>query len=158
MKKALWAIVIAICFFVAYDKWERYNTVIVKGINYDKLMSMDFDSAFDNFYREELDKHVARSDGFKAIFALAERQYKKTGKSMIIVETGSVRKLPIDISGDGGSTLIFSHFLGNRGILYSVDTDPDCAKIIHKYLKLTNTHFFNMDSSGGYKYIIFGCS
>jgi len=146
MRKIFLIIYIPILLLIVYELWSHYNPTILENRDYNQLISEDFDSAFTNFYRIELDKKVVRSKGFETMFALVKKQSQKTGKPIVIVETGSVRRLPLDIPDDGESTLIFSHFLGKNGVLHSVDTDSNCKTIIHRHLKLNNVQFHKMNS------------
>jgi hypothetical protein len=131
---------IAILFLVNY----RY--FILARDEYKHLLSQDFDTAFKDYYTTELDHVVVRSAGFKKILDLASANAQRTGKPIVMVETGSITSVPIDFKNDGGSTLIFSHFLGNKGILHSVDTNKNGMAIINDVLGLTNVKFHHQNS------------
>lgn len=116
---------------------------------YNKLLHVPFSKAFKDYYAPKLDRvaNRKRSEGFAKIFTLAEEQSIKTNNSIVILETGSMRKSYLAFGGDGSSTLMFNHFVENKGgRVYTVDLNDKCKNNIENIYKLKNTYSYIMDS------------
>ena len=127
-----------------FDDYRAKDSVI----KYNELLATPFESAFKDYYAKQLDSlSIKRSEGFNEIFLLAREQSNKTGKSVTVVETGSMRRSIFLFSGDGSSTLIFNHFVNDKqGKVYTVDLDSRCKEIIENIYQLKNVYSYSMDS------------
>ena len=102
----------------------------------------DFLGYFRSRYYNLLDK---RKDTFEAMFSKAIEFMDKYGKEANILETGSLR-IENNFLGDGQSTILFDTFANfYNGKVLSVDIDPNCTYLVHKYCS-SNTAFVKSDS------------
>lgn len=130
---------------IALTIWAVFEFLILPNPLYLRLLPFNY--VFTKTYKPLLDQSFRkRGDGFYSILFLAEKHQQRTGKPILIVETGSIRGEVLNMS-DGASTFIFSHFLnGKNGMVHSVDLDPKAKYLIEKDLKLSNVKAYTMDS------------